>query len=683
MVAFADGVLTAASTTYNAFDSITGTAATGETLSVVVQGDYANNTDITLANAAISGIESVLIRSLMTVDGTGDTLTFDAGSAAGENLLVSNQSTGAVAFTNVASGTTIQATGNASVTNGALTATYSAGVSTATFTATGGTRGTGAVAIDPAAAATLTTFNVNSTGTSNLIGALSTTGTATAVNINATTAFLTTGLTVGTNALDQALVISGAAGDLAATATAAARSAVSIGALDADFKSVNASGLTAGGVSLTLSATTTTSFTGGAGNDTVTTGAQLITAGLINAGNGTADRLIVAASNHLDSTAEAAVYSGFEVLQAENGISVDMDFITASTITTVALNDGNAATVVTDMTATQGLSVNMLAVNGAFTLGIKGATTVGTLNTINVLFSDGDTTGAEDISAGSGTLTMDGIETVNLTAFDEVDLGSLAAVTGMTSLVVTGAGGVTVTTGAMAVTANLSVNYSGVTSATAVFSAAGGTGNAFAFTGGTAAETVSTNVIGGNVITTAAGNDVIEAIDKTGGTSADQITLGVGADIYNFNDARGNAAQEQVTFIITTGDSVGVAGATTVAQAFAGGLADSINEIISGTAAAAGAGNVFTIDSNITAVAVSTGTALTFGTTTVTNAGDWYVLTGDAVAGDLTAWAFQDTNLNSKIDATDTMIRLVGDADFVAGEFALSATGGNLVFTSA
>lgn len=634
-----------------------------------------------MVNPVIAGIETISIRNMLT--GAAVT-TFAAANAAGETLLISNQSTGALTFTGVSSGTTIQATGNASLDNGALTATYSAGASTATFTATAGTRGANAVAINPTIASELTTLNINSTGTSNLVGALSTTGTATTVNINATTAFLTTGLTVGTNTADQALVISGAAGDVAATATAAARSAVSIGALDADFKSVNASGLTAGGVALTLSATVTTSFTGGAGNDIVTTGAELVAPGLINAGAGTADRLIVAASAHLDSATEAAVYSGFEVLQAENGIAVDMDFITASTITSVALNDGNAATAVTDMTAAQGLSVNMLAVNGAFTLGIKGATTVATQNTINVLFSDGDLTGAENISAGSGTLTMAGIETVNLTAFDAINLGSLAAVTGMTSLAVSGAGGVTITTGAMAVTTNLAINYSGVTSATASFLAAAATGNAFGFTGSAGADTVTVSVVGGSVITTGAGNDAVTGILKTSGT-ADQITLGLGADTFAMGTAIGNAADDQITFILATGDSVGVAGATTAIAAFAGGAADSINAIINSTTAAAGVGNVFTIDTNIAGTAVSAGATLTFGTTAVTNAGDFYVLTaGLATTGAVNmVFVFQDTNMNSRIDNTDTMVRLVGvtDNEFVAAEFAVTA--GNLVYTSA
>jgi len=125
---------------------------------------------------------------------------------------------------------------------------------------------------------------------------------------------------------------------------------------------------------------------------------------------------------------------------------------------------------------------------------------------------------------------------------------------------------------------------------------------------------------------------------------------------------------------------VGVAGATTVAAAFAGAKADEIKGILNAAVAAATTGQKFTIDTDVAATAVKTGTSIVFGTTTVDNVGDFFVLYGDAGAGDKTAYAFQDSNSNGKIDADDFMIKLVGAADFTADEFSVAS--GNLVFTS-
>jgi hypothetical protein len=110
---------------------------------------------------------------------------------------------------------------------------------------------------------------------------------------------------------------------------------VTLGALDADFKSINASGLTAGGVSATLSATTTATFTGGAGADRLTTSTSGQT-GAVDAGAGT-DTLILANSVDIDTTAKGALYKGFETLAVANAVSIDMDLLTGSTITAVAV----------------------------------------------------------------------------------------------------------------------------------------------------------------------------------------------------------------------------------------------------------------------------------------------------------------------------------------------------------
>ena len=102
----------------------------------------------------------------------------------------------------------------------------------------------------------------------------------TSVSIDAATDLTASSLAIGTNAGTQSLTITGA-GD------------VSLGTLDTDFASIDASGST-GGLTATLSATSAATLTGGSGNDVITTSATAQT-GAINAGDGT-DVLVVGAT---------------------------------------------------------------------------------------------------------------------------------------------------------------------------------------------------------------------------------------------------------------------------------------------------------------------------------------------------------------------------------------------------
>ena len=224
---------------------------------------------------------------------------------------------------------------------------------------TGGTTGACAVAINGAG---LTSLAITSSGADNTTGALSTNGDVTSVSINASTDLTAASLAVATNAGSQSLAISGA-GD------------VTLGALDTDFASIDASGLT-GAFSGTLSATTAATFTGGTGNDTITTSTTGQT-GAINAGDGT-DLLILDSGADINTTAEGAVYTNFETVRINDGQALDMDIMTGSTITAIqVLDSSDGATSVTDMTATQAANVTLRDYNNIATLSVKGAGTVG------------------------------------------------------------------------------------------------------------------------------------------------------------------------------------------------------------------------------------------------------------------------------------------------------------------
>lgn len=667
-----DGVATAASS-FSAADSINGGTGT-DTLALTFEGDFAANTDITLPAATITDVEVITVRNLMTVDGTGDTLTFDAANATGETVVASDRSTAAVAFTNVASGTTARIIGNGSAT-GNLGVTYAAATTAVALDVTGGTSTS---TFTNSTVTTATTASITSSGTTaNSLGAIDF-GSATlleTVTIAAAARFLTTDLGNATNdfAANATVTVTGAAANGSASASSSGAAAVTLGTLDSNIKTLNASGLSAGGVSATLSATTQI-VTGGTGNDTITTGVNAHT-GSVDAGAGTADKLVLADTTHISDTTEGAIYKNFEVLQVADAVSIDMDLVTGSTIGAVVLADAGGTTIATDLSATQAANVTIAALNAAATLGIKNATTVGTQDTLTITVSDGDTTSSEAITT-AGDLTIAGVETISITATDDLTLATMANMSGITSLTVTGAGDVSVTTLAHAVTANMSVNFSGLT-ADAIFNAAGATGNAIAYTGGAKVDTVSVGVVGGYVVSTGAGADSITLIDKTSGTSGDQITAGAGADTITFAAEEGQTAMDSATLIFAAGDSVSnSAGVTDVTNA------DSITAIAWDDGGTATAGQKFTLDTEVsaTAVAAASTTAVVFGTTTVTNAFDFYV---KYTAASADVYVYQDTDGDKILEAGEFMVKLVGDAAFVANnanDFSISS--GNLVFTS-
>lgn len=649
---------TASSNTFNLTDTISGGAGT-DTLSLTAL-DYADNEALTVAS--VSGFEVLTLRA---ADGTAaDDIVVTATNFPGLTTFNNDRSTSNVQITAMTAGTSVNVLGNGSLTNADTTAAYGATVTAGTLNLKGGVTA-GAVALNGAG---LTTVAIGSSGAANVAGAISTnSAVVTAVTIAAEKALTTTGLTVANaGAVNASLTISGAATDTAATSTAAATSAVVLGALDTDFTSVDASGLTAGGVSATLSATVAATFKGGAGNDTITTSTSGQT-GSVDAGAGTGDKLVLANSVDIDTTAEGAIYKGFEVLQAANGVSIDMDLITGSTIGAIMLADGAGATSVTDMSATQAANVTVTAGAGAMTLGVKGSTTVGTLNTLSITVSDGDTTGSEAVWT-TGDLTLAGVETINLTATDDVTWATMANITGLTSLVATGDGDVSITTGAHVATANESINFSGLTAAS-TFNFAAATTNAMAFTGGKGVDTVTDSAVGGNVISTGAGRDVVTLTAKTSGSSGDTITLGAGGDSLVATAAKGNDASDVLTLTYAAGDSV--IDSSVTGTGFVAATMDAITGIDFANAAAAAAGHVITFDTVESATAVTfSSSAPTFGTTTVTNANDFYVY--NTGAGGIT-YIYQDTDGDKIIENGEFGVQLTGVAATAStsGEFTI------------
>lgn len=634
--------------TLTAADSIDGGGGT-DRFNITVDGNGAG----ALPGANITNVENFFIRE---VGGTAG--TYDFGILSGEAQVWSDRSTDAVTFSNLATGTTVGLMGNGTTVLGNVTFGMATTTDDVSLSIADGVGASGA-APTVTAVGTATTANINSSGAPNTVGTVDiATASLTTVNVSASANLVGDFLSQATDQVgaNGTVNVSGGAASVRFTA-----------ALDDTIATIDASGLTVGGLTAILNTNTALTVTGGTGADSFTTG-SVLTTGSVNAGAGT-DTLIQSATGHINSTTLGAKYTNFETLQANNGVTVDLDNYTGITAVNV-LETGGGATV-NDMTATQGGAVTLVgAANGTVALAIKGATGVGQLDTLAITVSDGDTTTSENI--GAYTHTSLGIETLNFTATDDLNINSMAATTGVTALTVTGAGNASITTGAMAVSSNLGVDFSALTGAN-TFNAGAATGNAFAFTGGSGVDTITDNSVGGNVLKGGAGNDIVTLTDKLSGTAVTDVTGGAGADAITAN-MTGNATRDGMKFNFAAGDSVSDTSTTGISTT----LTDSIANLDGATLGAA-AGSSVEFDTEVAATAVTAGsTDVVLGTTTVTNGGDFFVNIENAT----TAYIYQDTDGDGIIEAGEFAIALTGiqTDTLLTGDFTVA--GGDLILAT-
>ncbi|NBN77628.1 DUF4214 domain-containing protein [Microvirga tunisiensis] len=598
--------------TYGTADTLTGGNGV-DTLNLTVDTLAANS----IPAASSSGIEIINVRNV-----SGNAQTVSGNNFSGHTQIWADRSTSDLTINDVASGAAIGVRGNGVATVGAVTATYAAAATSATLVVDGGTvAGAGSdVTINGTG---LTAVTITSSGAANQLDDVTLAGTVKAVTIEAAT-----NLTIGAAAGGAGLT--GVAAGSTLTIKGAAASVELPDALAANFKSVDASGL-AGGATIVLDGDADTTFVGGKGNDVVTTGA-ILTTGSVAAGEGTADRLVVNASNHINTASLGGKYTGFEVVQVQNGVAQDVSLIAG--ITSVRLNDGNAATSVTNLNATQAGAITVLAADGAATIGIKDATNVGQIDTVKLTFNDGNATLNQDINATSSTFTLTGIENLEVTAIDQVDITqSAAASASLASVKLLGAGDATFVTGDMA-TANFAVDGSAATGKLTI-DASGFATNGVALTGGSNDDTLTGSaqadilkggagkdtILGGN------GNDTIEGGDGndtiTGGVGADTLTGGAGADTFTFTTLAHSlvAAADSIKDFVAGTDKIDV---TTVPAAVLQGAAYT----------AAGTGTLAT--DIATALTAGGGTLAANGAAVVTITGTGagtYLILNDGTAG--------------------------------------------------
>lgn len=331
-------------------------------------------------------------------------------SAARGVTAVNSTGVGTVVVTNLATGASIGITGNGSIVQGEVAFAPATAAVPITLNISGGVAQTAAnVGITAAgtigagaATGTATTATVNSTGAANTTGIIDlANATLTSVTINAATNLTANFLSEATDqvATGGRLTINGAATLVTLSA-----------ALDNDLAVIDASGMTAGGISATLGTLVSQTVTGGAGADTITTSIALTT-GSVNAGGGT-DTLVVANAAHLATPALGAKYTNFETLRVATGVTMDMANAPAGI---TALETAGVATV-SNMTATQAAAVLMrtnATAGTADALNLQLAAQSGTSDVLTITAGTGlTTTGALDIAA----LNVTGFETLNLRA---------------------------------------------------------------------------------------------------------------------------------------------------------------------------------------------------------------------------------------------------------------------------
>lgn len=521
LVDFNAGQTPGAASTYNTVDTIRG--GTGADTLALTLTNAAGGAITALTTPDISGVETVSIRNVSTQDffaaGAG---AYDVAGFGGATNFVSDRSTGKVFLKNLTAGSTVGLNGNGLVNLGDVEAAYAATVTTETLNLSNGTLGA-AVTLLGAASTGLT---INSTGAANKVASIAAAATTTSVAINAATNLTVTG------------GITGVAANTTVTASGAAAS-VDLGALAANVKSVDASGLTAGGLTATIGAVAQT-ITGGAGNDVITTNG--VQTGTVAAGAGTADKLIVAAATDI-TAASGAKFTGFEILQ--NNAAATVNAANVAGITSVVMNNAGAGGF-TGLSAAQAGAVSAILSTAGSTLALADASGL-----TDVISLTGTTTTAAT-AVNVTNLNVTNVETLNYTnsATAASTLSLAGTGTGLKTISVAGAKGVTLDVAAANTPAHAttltSINASSLTAqatGTNTFTLQDTVGNhalksslvvtgsagddLFSFGGTAATDTIATGLV---TVNGGAGNDVLSA------TIGQLFTTGSGAIAFNGGD---------------------------------------------------------------------------------------------------------------------------------------------------
>ena len=586
--------------TLTAGDSIDGAGGVNTLRIIDSVGGATQLAGVTLANIQNLTVQQSIVGTASGYNLNGTVVT-KATSLNGLSITAGT----AVTFTNVGTGAQVVASGSATATNNVLQFSMKTATDAVSVGLDGGVKG---VAIT-ATAGTATAATIASTGAANTSAGVTLTG--------GTNTLRTLAVNAATN-LTAALVAADYVTTGAALTVGGVASSVNLGSLGV-FKTIDASGLTAGGLTITTGATLT-SFIGGAGNNVVTVGANPTAAATITfgAGNDTITGTAVlnsttvvdggtgfnTVSAALVNVASAGNIKNFQALDV-TGFSSPLDsaLLTASSISAIqfsgaAAGTGNTAVIqniantgtisvigaidqaavttatlgsltVTQLAATPTLSINFNAAPAA------AAASTGFFASVGTITTTGDT--VVNISSGGGTnLTGNGIvgitdtantiTAINITGAKAFTLGGIAAtgVTTTTQAVLTKIDGSTAT-GNLNITAAASTTVKNdgliINTGSGNDSITVGVKNA-TVNGGTGNDkfTVSANTALSDVVNITGGAGVKTVVDALAyGIAASATSSGTTGDLVAFNGAK----SLDILSFATVSNTAGALGAKT------------------------------------------------------------------------------------------------------------------------
>lgn len=342
-------------------------------------------------------------------NGVRDTVA--AGNFSGATSFNSDLSTAALTFNGLTAGQTLGVIGNNVITNGDVAGNYVSGVTTATLGFTGGTR-----MFNVSLAGTdLADVTINSSGSANQVTSLALGSATTTLHINAATNFLT--------ATNGVLASGGITGTALRTVTVSGvAESVGLGLVSSKvLTSIDASGLTAGNVSVTI-ASPTAAFMGSAGNDTVGVAADVVITSAIHAGAGSADTIAFSTGSSLTS-ATAALMTGFEVLQlgAVSGVQT-YDTTLIAGITSIKLVQSSGALALTKLAAGATVTVSGSVGGDGLSLGLNDAS--GNADEVSLTLDNGKTATSElGVAVSLSKLKAVNVETIKLHSLGVVATG--------------------------------------------------------------------------------------------------------------------------------------------------------------------------------------------------------------------------------------------------------------------
>ena len=520
--------------------------------------------------------------------------------------------------------------------------------------------------------AALATVTINATGTASSFEDLIIAGAST-ITINAAVALTTTLLS--TTSTTGALTITGAG-------------AVNLATLDDGINTITATSAT-GALTAAIGAAVDTVVTLGSGNDVITasTADALVTADTlaVNAGAGTGDVLVITETVDVDTAADVARYTNFEVINTADSVNLAL----FAGVTSLQITGGTAE-VYSGMNATQAAAVTFRADNTtstAFTL----TNATGTSDAITINLASTTTTTDVDVIGISvvdfETVTFNATTGTNTTG--DTAIGFLAnSADSVSAINLTGTADVTLTVAANVLdVVAVNINASAMTG-TADFTLVQ-TSNLVAgstVTGTLNGDTIALGSTRGSTYNGGLGNDGFSgalAVLVASGTNDTVISGGAGTDTLTLSDTSTTLTDNHFSFItgmevLALSNTIGDLALTTGAAfntAFATGAT-----ITTGTMAAAKdvtlAAGLASVGINLTIDATSlVGTANEAQSITTGSGADTITFTGDDTFIGVNG-AAQGTIVISTGAGADTISVTVGTlAASTAGQFA-NITGG-------